>query len=302
MLICNPTNPHGRTHSRRTLLDYCLFAEKHDLHLVSDEIYGLSVYDNPAYRDALPFTSMLSLDVEKETGVKFDKSRLHVVHGMSKDFCSNGLRLGVLVTPHNPRLIRTMAQTSMLMKVSSPADVLLSALLTSPTSPTASSATFLDWFIKENRRRLTVAHALVRSWFERRGVRVADSNAGHFCWVQLGERMGWTTLADEKQGFQQLLDGGVYLGQSLPLPLYKEAQLLTLGSTSGSSWLGLQRAPAGLDARHLCGRSQRVAPGPHPGRGDPRPPARLCLSAREVGRDRWKGASAASRSPEPGIS
>ena len=77
MLICNPTNPHGRTHSRQTLLDYCMFAEKHDLHLVSDEIYGLSVYDNPKYTDALPFTSMLSLDVKKETGVNFDKSRLH---------------------------------------------------------------------------------------------------------------------------------------------------------------------------------------------------------------------------------
>lgn len=84
MLICNPTNPHGRTHSRQTLLEYCLFAEKHDLHLVSDEIYGLSVYDNPGYADALPFTSMLNLDVEKETGTKFDRSRLHVVHGASK--------------------------------------------------------------------------------------------------------------------------------------------------------------------------------------------------------------------------
>lgn len=133
----------------------------------------------------------------------------------STDFCLNGFRLGVLITPHNPRLIRTLAQTSMLMKVSSPADVLFSALLTSPTSPTASSATFLDWFIKENQRRLTAAHALVRTWFECRGVRVARSNAGHFCWIQLGERLGWTTLAEEKAGFQQLLNGGVYLGQSL---------------------------------------------------------------------------------------
>lgn len=140
--------------------------------------------------------------------------RLTGISFRSPDFCSNGLRLGVLVMPHNPRLIRTMAQTSMLMKVSSPADVLFSALLTSPRSPTASSATFLDWFIRENRRRLTDAHALVRTWFERRAVRVANSNAGHFCWVQLGERMGWTTLAEEKKGFQQLLDGGVYLGQS----------------------------------------------------------------------------------------
>ena len=28
------------------LLAYALFAEKHDLHLVSDEVYALSVFDN----------------------------------------------------------------------------------------------------------------------------------------------------------------------------------------------------------------------------------------------------------------
>lgn len=77
MLVCNPTNPHGRTHSRQTLLAYCLFAQKHGLHLVSDEIYALSTYDNADWPGAEPFTSMLSLDIEKETGVKFDKSRLH---------------------------------------------------------------------------------------------------------------------------------------------------------------------------------------------------------------------------------
>lgn len=77
MIICNPTNPLGKTYSRQTLLEYALFAEKHNLHLVSDEIYGLSVYNNPDFEEAEPFTSMLSLDVEKETGVRFDKSRLH---------------------------------------------------------------------------------------------------------------------------------------------------------------------------------------------------------------------------------
>jgi 1-aminocyclopropane-1-carboxylate synthase len=28
------------------LIGYCKFAQKHDLHLVSDEIYAMSVYEN----------------------------------------------------------------------------------------------------------------------------------------------------------------------------------------------------------------------------------------------------------------
>lgn len=50
------------------------------------------MFDNKDCPDALPFTSLLSLDVEKELGISFDRARVHVVHGMSKDFCSNGLR------------------------------------------------------------------------------------------------------------------------------------------------------------------------------------------------------------------
>ena len=46
MLITNPHNPLGTTVSRSTLRGYCDFAQKYDLHLVSDEIYAMSVYEN----------------------------------------------------------------------------------------------------------------------------------------------------------------------------------------------------------------------------------------------------------------
>jgi hypothetical protein len=42
--------------------------------------------------DAEPFTSMLSIDLDREVGPGFDKERVHVVYGMSKDFCANGFR------------------------------------------------------------------------------------------------------------------------------------------------------------------------------------------------------------------
>lgn len=119
VLICNPHNPLGTTVSRSTLAGYCRFAQKHDLHIVSDEIYAMSVYDNPStYRvvlsekywlrrrltirvpndltsgfpEARPFNSALSVDLDRDIGVPFDKGRLHVVYGMSKDFCANGFR------------------------------------------------------------------------------------------------------------------------------------------------------------------------------------------------------------------
>lgn len=99
----------------------------------------------------------------------------------------------------------------MLMKISSPADVLFTSLLTSPPPPGSNAPSYVSWFLAENKIRLGEAHAFLRSWFEERGVVVADVNAGHFVWVNLGKRMGWTTAEEEKKGFQKLLDGGVYI-------------------------------------------------------------------------------------------
>lgn len=59
---------------------------------------------------------MLSLDVEKETGQKFDKSRLHIVYSFSKDFGINGFRLGAVISQHNRFLLRCMMQSAFLMK------------------------------------------------------------------------------------------------------------------------------------------------------------------------------------------
>ncbi|UOH83891.1 hypothetical protein LQV05_006629 [Cryptococcus neoformans] len=203
VIVCNPQNPLGRTYPRETLLAYAKFCQNKDLHLVSDEIYALSVYENKDFPDALPFTSMLSLNVQEELGINFDKSRLHVVYGMSKDFCANGLRVGSLVSQHNPFLLRSMANTSMLMKLSSPADVIWSTLLQDKMA--------LKKFITTNRQLLGEAQAFIRKWFEDRGVPVADHNAGNFVWVNLGAALEFDDVTTEKRIFQKLLDGGVYI-------------------------------------------------------------------------------------------
>ncbi|WWC66900.1 uncharacterized protein I206_100807 [Kwoniella pini CBS 10737] len=228
VIVCNPQNPLGRTYPRSTLLAYAKFCEEKDLHLVSDEIYALSIYDNEGkfnyisykqseadrlkahlfelnsdFPQADPFTSMLSLNVEKELGIEFDKARLHVVYGMSKDFCSNGLRVGSLISQHNPLLLRAMANTSMLMKISSPADVIWSTLLLDSKR--------LKSFINTNKLKLTESHKFTRNWFIERGIEVSNSNAGNFIWVNLGKKLKFENSIIEKKIFQKLLDGGVYI-------------------------------------------------------------------------------------------
>lgn len=84
--------------------------QEHRIHLISDEIYGLSVFDTK-YSTAISFTSVLSIDPLE----LIDLTLLHVFYGMSKvylisggcspfadmvvkDFGAAGLRVGCVIT------------------------------------------------------------------------------------------------------------------------------------------------------------------------------------------------------------
>jgi len=69
----------GRCYTPESLKALFAFCGKHNIHLISDEIYALSVYDS-CEPGAVPFTSVLSL--EKEGLI--EERYVHVLYGMSK--------------------------------------------------------------------------------------------------------------------------------------------------------------------------------------------------------------------------
>ncbi|CZR57004.1 related to 1-aminocyclopropane-1-carboxylate synthase [Phialocephala subalpina] len=97
LMIVNPHNPLGltgigRCYPESTLRELMKFCQKNEIHMISDEVYALSVYDTGF--DGPAFNSALSIDPE---GL-IDRDRLHTLYGLSKDFGSAGLRLGSLIT------------------------------------------------------------------------------------------------------------------------------------------------------------------------------------------------------------
>lgn len=75
----------GRCYTREAILGYMAFCQKHQIHLISDEIYALSVWYNSEAPDAAGFHSVLSID----TAGLIDPSLVHVLWGMSK-VCAPG--------------------------------------------------------------------------------------------------------------------------------------------------------------------------------------------------------------------
>ncbi|KAJ2916902.1 hypothetical protein MD484_g3514, partial [Candolleomyces efflorescens] len=177
VLLCNPQNPYGRCYPLEVLQEYCRFCEKHNLHLISDEIYALSTFSSQDVPNPEPFRSIISLDMDS-LGVK--ESRVHMIYGMSKDFDANGFRAGVLFT-RSEQLFRSLLATSIFMLVSSPTASLWSALLNDKDA--------LGTYVEYNREALRGAYEHIASWLRFHHISYLPSAAGHFLMVDLRSKI-----------------------------------------------------------------------------------------------------------------
>lgn len=88
------------------------FCSKHTLHFIS-EVYALSTFghlllpDSSTARD--PFISVLSIPNLKGL---IDPKLVHVIYGLSKDFCMNGLRVGFIIDQFNKELQSGLSATA----------------------------------------------------------------------------------------------------------------------------------------------------------------------------------------------
>jgi len=78
LLLCTPSNPTGQVYGPELMQDLMDVARRHDLWVLSDEIYAEIVFDRP-------HTSALPLDSD---------GRTLLVSGMSKAFAMTGYRVG----------------------------------------------------------------------------------------------------------------------------------------------------------------------------------------------------------------
>ncbi|KAL9010110.1 MAG: hypothetical protein Q9173_004923 [Seirophora scorigena] len=181
------TKPSPQAQSVETLKAYMRFCQRHGIHFISDEIYAMSIYHTPTNTSATPFTSVLAID----TSNLIDANLVHVLYGMSKDFSSNGLRAGVLLSQRNPSVIRTLKSIAMFSWPASVTEHYWTALL--------DNRAFLDGYFAENSRRLAAGHARLTGFLQSQGVRwVEGSNAGFFVWVDFRALLGGDiVVADE---------------------------------------------------------------------------------------------------------
>ena len=151
LMLCSPHNPLGRCYSRDALVAYLKLCEKYQIHLVSDEIYALSTWENKedTAPPPIPFTSILSIDIKDY----INPALVHVLWGMSKDFGANGLRLGCIISQHNSAFMRALIPVAIYSYVSGITDYVVSNILEDDA--------WTESYIQMNQQRLSESHSRV---------------------------------------------------------------------------------------------------------------------------------------------
>ena len=93
LILNNPSNPTGMFYNKEELEALCAVCVKHDLYILSDEIYFSLLYDGRV------FTSVAALSEEI-------KERTIIVNGVSKSYAMTGWRIGY--TASNKTLAKLM--------------------------------------------------------------------------------------------------------------------------------------------------------------------------------------------------
>ncbi|KAM3501178.1 hypothetical protein MY11210_009412 [Beauveria gryllotalpidicola] len=219
ILIVNPNNPLGKVvpipflqkktwptppgqcYHRDTLVELMKLCQRHQIHLISDEVYACSVFpsDDPA---AVPFTSILSIDPR---GL-LDADLLHVEYGFAKDFASGGMKLGALVSRSQP----VLHAVDSLMRFHKPSGPILRM-----ACMMLEDRVWCRAYIDAMRGRIKQAHAHVAAELRNAGIPfLRGSNAGLFVWIDLGAHLPAELDGEENAEFalaKKALAAGVFV-------------------------------------------------------------------------------------------
>ncbi|NFO13129.1 pyridoxal phosphate-dependent aminotransferase [Clostridium botulinum] len=106
ILLNSPNNPTGTIYHEEELKEIASFAKKHDMFIVSDEIYEKLIYDNEEHISI----ASLSEDAYKRT---------IVINGVSKTYAMTGWRLGYVAADEKVTKLMTSIQSHMTSNVNS---------------------------------------------------------------------------------------------------------------------------------------------------------------------------------------
>ena len=185
LLLTNPDNPRGQVRDRDEVEALIAWAEDRGVHVIADEVYGLTVFG-----EGTDFASVGRL--RPSLG-----DHLHVVWAVSKDFGMSGLRCGAVVIENEP-LRNAIELQGIWTGVSSLAQHAIAAMLADDA--------WVDTYLDAMRDRLGGLAATVSRALTAADVPHLPPTAGFFVLCDLREWLAEPTVEAEHALWQRILD------------------------------------------------------------------------------------------------
>ncbi len=179
MIIVNsPSNPLGAVFPREVLEGLLAFARRHDLWILSDEVYERFVWGEP-------HLSLAELDAASRADAGGGIERVFSVFSFSKTYAMTGIRVGYLVTPPGmAATLRTM-QEATISCVAMPDQFAALAALEGDQGHVAEAAA-----------HYRANYAVATAALEARGIPYLEPTGAFYLWVDVshasdGDVAGW---------------------------------------------------------------------------------------------------------------
>lgn len=182
LLLSSPDNPTGCVYSEARLRELASWCHDHEIHLVVNEIYGLSTINSGETAREKSFATIMA-------GMK--SPFLHLWYALSKDFAMSGFRFG-LVHSLNEDFLTGFSNANIPHMVSNLTQWLVGEMF--------SDEAFLEEYGALNRERLTRSYQVVTTALDRVGIPYIPAQGSLFVWADFSTFLE----EDSDQGQEQL--------------------------------------------------------------------------------------------------
>ena len=158
IIINSPSNPLGTVLPEPVLRELLDFAKRHDLWIISDEVYEYFTW-------AEPHVSIASLDKD---------GRVFSAFSLSKTYAMTGIRVGYLVTPPGMADIMRTVQEASISCVDTPAQYAAIAAITGDHTQVAEAR-------EHYRENIKLATEIL----DKRGINYLPPNGAFYLWVEV---------------------------------------------------------------------------------------------------------------------
>ena len=195
LIITNPDNPTGGMYSREQLTAYADWCLSHNIHLIVNEIYGLSLIDTAHpelmtdYTTDVRFYSFANIIQEKKSDF------LHQWYALSKDFGVSGFRVG-LVYSLNKTFLTAYNNLNGPTMVSNYTQWIFEKAL--------NDHAFVEAYIKANQQLLTENYVTVVRQLRKLGISYTPARGSLFAWLDLSEFLENNTQEAETKFWMEL--------------------------------------------------------------------------------------------------